>query len=204
MAFGARVRSLFGPLEAPVTDLYRAFFVDLHHQIRQVTSWVPAASDILEIGCGEGAIAQRLAATYPTAFITGIDISPRAGRLFQGDRRRVSFHTRTAARHAESGERYDLILMCDVLHHVPWDQHEVILNDAKRMLKPGGSFILKDWELIPNLGHSLCEFSDRVLTGDDVRFGTRDDFQQLLTRVFGGVKGFARIRPWRNNIIFHA
>src|SRR5688572_26778531 len=131
MAIGAKVRSLFGPLEAPVTDLYRAFFVDLNLQIQQVKRWVLQAANILEIGCGEGAIAQKIVAQYPDAKYTGIDITPRAGRLYRGDRSRVRFECATAADHASShaGE-YDLILMCDVLHHVPWDQHASILSDA--------------------------------------------------------------------------
>jgi len=205
MAIGAKVRSLFGPLEAPVTDLYRAFFVDLNLQIQQVKRWVPHAKNILEIGCGEGAIAQKIIPLYPDARYNGIDITPRAGRLFKGDRSRATFECATAADHAagHAGE-YDLILMCDVLHHVPWDQHASILADARTLLAPRGSFILKDWELIKNVGHTLCEFSDRVLTGDEVRFGTVSYFHPLLEGVFGRVQGFTRIRPWRNNIIFHA
>ncbi len=205
MAIGAKVRSMFGPLEAPVTDLYRAFFVDLNLQIRQVRRWVPAASNILEIGCGEGAIAQKLMNEFPEARYTGIDITPRAGRLFKGDRSQVRFECATAADHAAThvGE-YDLILMCDVLHHVPWDEHENILDDARKLLAPGGSFILKDWELIKNVGHTLCEFSDRVLTGDEVRFGNASYFHALLERTLGRVHASARIRPWRNNLIFHA
>jgi len=204
MSIGAKVRSLCGPLETPVTDLYRAFFVDLNSQTRQIQAWAPQAANILEIGCGEGAIAQHLAALYPSARITGIDITPKAGRLFRGDRSRVNFHQATAAEWAAAHVNdYDLVLTCDVLHHVPWDQHEQLLMDARSLLKSGGSFVLKDWELIKNLGHTLCEFSDRVLTGDDVRFGSADYFSGLLGGVFGTVPHRAHIRPWRNNIMFH-
>ena len=163
---------MLGPLEIPATDLYRAFFVDLKSEVGQIKTWVPQASRILEIGCGEGAIIQRLAASYPGARVTGIDISDKTGRLFRGDRSCVEFVRTTAADYAVShrGE-FDLVLICDVLHHVPWDQHASILSDARSMMKPGGVFILKDWELIKNIGHRLCEFSDRVLTGDEVRFG---------------------------------
>ena len=83
MSLGSSVRRLFGPLEAPVTDLYRSFFVNLELQVRQVRDWVPGARNILEVGCGEGAVCERLATEFPTARVTGIDITPRVGRLFR-------------------------------------------------------------------------------------------------------------------------
>ena len=206
MPIGATVRRLLGPFERPVADAYRAFFVDLDSQVRQLHDWVPDARSILEIGCGEGAVAQKLAALYPDATITGIDISPKAGRLFTGDGDRVKFACVTAGDFAKShAGAFDLILTCDVLHHVPWDQHRALLADARAMLRPGGTFVLKEWELIPNVAHKLCEFSDRVLTGDDVRFGQQSYFHDLLERSFGAgsVQASARIKPWPNNLIFH-
>jgi 2-polyprenyl-6-hydroxyphenyl methylase/3-demethylubiquinone-9 3-methyltransferase len=205
MGVGAKVRRLFGPLEGPVTDLYRSFFVDLGRQARQVGRWVAGASDILEIGCGEGALCQRLVRVFPTARLTGIDITPRVGRLFRGNQGRVRFAQATAAEFtSRQPAGFDLILMCDVLHHVPWDQHPSLLADAGQMLRPGGTLVVKDWELIPNVGHALCEWSDRVLTGDDVRYGSADYFCRLFEGVYGlgSVQARARIPPWRNNLMF--
>ncbi len=202
MPIGATVRRLFGPFERPVADFYRGCFVDLDRQVAQLRTWVPDARSILEIGCGEGAVTQKLVAAYPHAQITGIDITPRAGRLFQGPRDRVDFKCMTAADlAAERPGAYDLILIFDVPHHVPWNLHEAIPADARTLLAPGGTFVLKEWELIRNVGHVMCEFSDRVLTGDDVRFGEKAYFEGLLERSFGAgaVAASARIRPWPNN-----
>ena len=207
MRIGPAVRRLFGPFEGPVTDLYRAFFVDLAEQVRQVRRWVPDARDILEIGCGEGAVCQRLAAEYPEALVTGIDVTPRAGRPFRGDPTRVRFACVTAAALAdERPSSFDLVLACDVLHHVPWTEHAPLLRGAARLLRPGGALVLKDWEPIANLGHLLCELSDRVLTGDDVRYGTREYFSTLVESVLGAgsVRGHARVRPWPNNLMILA
>jgi SAM-dependent methyltransferase len=205
MAIGARVRRLFGPLEGPVTDLYRACFVDVGRLARVVRRWAPARNNIVEIGCGEGALCERLAREYPSARITGIDITPRAGRLFRGDRTRVSFACATAETFAaEHPAAFDLVLIADVLHHVPWEQHQDLLRHAWRMLRPGGALVLKDWEPLPNVAHVLAEFSDRVLTGDDVRFGRAAYFHALLEQVIGCgcVRAQARIPPWRNNVAF--
>lgn len=205
MAIGPLVRSWFGPLEGPITDLYRAFFIDLTCLARRVKKCVPEAKNVLEIGCGEGALCERLAAAYPTARVTGIDVSPRAGRLFRGDRDRVTFACATAAAFAAEGpKQFDLVLMCDVLHHVPWDQHVALLRDAESLLRPGGAMVVKEWELLPNIGQMMAEFGDRILTGDDVRFGTTGYFRDLLTSVFGAesVQTETRVRPWRNNLMF--
>ena len=207
MSLGAGIRRRFGPLEGPVTDLYRAFFGDLGRQVRQARQWAPSAENILEIGCGEGAVCERLAVEFPAALVTGIDVTPRAGRLFRGDARRVRFACSTAAAlAAERPAAFDLILACDVLHHVPWGQHEGLLREAARLLRPGGAIVVKDWELIPNVGHWLCEFSDRVLTGDDVKYGSAEYFRGLLESVFGpgSVRDQARIPPWRNNLMLLA
>jgi 2-polyprenyl-6-hydroxyphenyl methylase/3-demethylubiquinone-9 3-methyltransferase len=117
----------------------------------------------------------------------------------------VRFVCATAAEFAASRPAsFDLVLICDVLHHVPWDQHAGLLRDARALLQPSGALVVKDWELIPNVGHALCEFSDRVLTGDDVRFGSASYFRGLLESAFGGVQAEARVRPWRNNLLLLA
>jgi 2-polyprenyl-3-methyl-5-hydroxy-6-metoxy-1,4-benzoquinol methylase len=205
MGIGARVRRLFGPLEGPVTDLYRAFFVDVCKLGQLVRRWVPAAQQILEIGCGEGAVCERLSHEYPSSSITGIDITPKVGRLFRGDSSRVQFACATAEAFADAHPGgFDLVLLCDVLHHVPWDQHGALLCDAGRLLRQGGALVVKDWELRRNLAHALAAFSDRVLTGDAVRFGGAAYFRGLLKEVFGpgSVLDEGRIPPWRNNLAF--
>jgi 2-polyprenyl-6-hydroxyphenyl methylase/3-demethylubiquinone-9 3-methyltransferase len=205
MPIGPTVRRLLGPLERPTTDLYRAFFVSLGNQVRRIRQWAPGATDILEIGCGEGAVCERLAAAYPTAHITGIDITPRAGRLCRHDRARIGFANVTAEEYALAHPgQFDLVLICDVLHHVPWDAHPALLRAAGRLLRPGGVLVVKDWERIPNVGHVLCALSDRVITGDEVRYGTAGEFRRLLEAVFGpgAVAEQSRVPPWRNNLIF--
>ena len=76
---------------------------------------------------------------YPSARVTGIDITPRAGRLCRRDPHRVRFATATAAEFAAAHPgRFDLVLVCDVLHHIPWDAHTEFLRAAGRLLRPVG------------------------------------------------------------------
>src|SRR5471030_1820534 len=90
MPIGPLIRGMFGPYERSVTEAYRAFYVDIASFADQIRRWTPVAKRILEVGCGEGAVTERIRAAYPDAEITGIDITPR-GRLYQGSLNGVRF-----------------------------------------------------------------------------------------------------------------
>lgn len=204
MAIGPIIRQMFGPYEKPVSEAYRSIFVNLDSFVTQIQKWA-AASRILELGCGEGAVIERLVKAYPGADITGIDVSPRVGRLFQGDNSRVTFKQDTikdfSSRNPAS---FDLLVICDILHHIPWELHEEILIDARKALKPGSHLVIKDWERNYSPIHFLCHFSDRFITADRVRYKSADELRVLIKQVFGAdaIQAEARIRPRFNNIAF--
>ena len=88
---GPLIGRLFGTHERQVAEAFRRVFVDLDDFARRLQLWIPSAPRrILEVGCGEGAMAERLARIYPGATITGIDIKPTIGRLYRGDTARVN------------------------------------------------------------------------------------------------------------------
>jgi 2-polyprenyl-6-hydroxyphenyl methylase/3-demethylubiquinone-9 3-methyltransferase len=197
---------MLGPIERPVANCYRAFFFDVEYLAREVGTGVPAER-ILEIGCGEGSLTEKLSQVYPGARITGIDITPRVGRLFRGDRERVTFIQQTTRDFiAANPTSFDIVLICDVLHHVPWENHKEFLTDARMAVRPGGRFVLKDWEKQANIAHLLCYVSDRYVTGDRIQYASADELRELLKSVFGhsSIEREFRIPPWSNNIAFFA
>jgi len=177
-------------------------FIDLDEFARIIAAWVPDPSQILEIGCGEGAMTERLVRTFSTAAIRAIDITPAVGRLFRGDSKHVTFQQEEAgdlARRAQSS--FDLIVMCDVLHHVPMPERRDLLSAAQRLLSPQGAFVFKDWSPSATPIHWICDALDRYITGDDVRHYTVDEARTLLNDVFGpgAVQEERLVRPWANN-----
>src|ERR1700737_3902722 len=62
---GPLIRRSFGPYERVITEAYRRVFTKLDDFIGLVLVWVPQARRILEVGCGEGAITERLVEAYP-------------------------------------------------------------------------------------------------------------------------------------------
>ncbi len=90
MGFGTAVRHKLGPAEPLISDLYRSRFINLDELTRTITS-LANPTRILEVGCGEGAVAERLASAYQAAQYVGLDIAPEPGRMFIGDRSRFEF-----------------------------------------------------------------------------------------------------------------
>ena len=204
MPIGPLVRRAFGPFEHQIAEAYRRIYVDLDDYVAAVRAWVPDAREILEVGCGEGAVTERLAETYPNARITAIDITPRVGRLYRGPTDRVEFRQCTVQEiAAESPGRFDMAMIADVVHHVPHALRKGLLDAARAALAPGGSLLFKEWERTRTPIHWMCHASDRWLTGDRVSFMSRDEGRTLLSESFGeaALADERRVAPWRNNLM---
>jgi 2-polyprenyl-6-hydroxyphenyl methylase/3-demethylubiquinone-9 3-methyltransferase len=205
VSVGSVVRRMFGPYEHEISSAYRAIYLDLDALIKRIRLWKPEAKRILEIGCGEGAVTERLRVAYPDADITAIDITPRIGRLYRGAPQRVQFiQCSIQELVARELPAYDLVMLCDVLHHVPVELRQGILDAVPATIAPQGLFVFKDWETSNTPIHALCYLSDRWLTGDHIHYMSREEFRQRLACSFGeaAVIDEARIGPWRNNLAF--
>ena len=202
---GPLIRRLFGPYERAATEVYRRVFIDLDDFVARLQSWVPHPRRILEVGCGEGAMTERLVKAYADATITAIDITPKVGRLYQGDAARVTFLQQSVddvVRQAPAS--FDLVVLCDVLHHVPPRNRLALLSGIDRAMAADGSLAFKDWIASSSPIHWLCKMSDRYLTGDDVQFFTTTSAKELLTGTFGpdAIRGESLVRPWSNNVAY--
>jgi len=113
----------------------------------------------LDIGCGNGPLAIRLAREYPEALITGIDYwgarwdysqnaCVRNARV-EGVGERVSFQRASASKLPFEDGRFDAAVSNLVFHEVgdTKDKGEVI-REALRVVRKGGSFAFQDLFLL--------------------------------------------------------
>ena len=203
MAIGPFIRRLFGPYERQISEAYRSIYVNIDNLVARMRAWKPSASRILEVGCGEGAVTERLAVAYPDARITAIDITPRVGRLYDGSRDKVRFMQTTVQEIAATDPgQFDFVVLADVLHHVPMELREGLLDAVRKTLAPGGVLVFKDWERNSTPIHWLGYLSDRWLTGDRIVYMRREEMRKRLSTSFGAtaIVDEARILPWRNNL----
>ena len=202
MAIGPIVRRAFGPYERQVAEAWRALFFNLDVCCALAASWAPGARRILELGCGEGYSTERLAALFPDAEILAVDIAPNIGRLYAGPAERVQFRIAYAEDlAAEAPAQFDLIVLTDVLHHVPAAMRSSLLRAARDLLAPGGVLAFKDWERRWSPIHALAYSADRWLTGDRIAYLTLDEARDILAQTFGesALGRTCHVAPWAHN-----
>lgn len=120
MTPGVLARRLLGDRWfASVVEVYRSVFVDLDEVARCLPA-LPAETEILDLG--GGALAERILRQQPGLRISIVDSGPRVGICLRGARRRrARLLASTSLREygARGLPRPDLVLLADVLHHVP-------------------------------------------------------------------------------------
>lgn len=203
MGIGASVRAAFGPWEREVASAYRGIYLDLADMERALARQVPQAARILEVGGGEGAVTELLARIHPEAHILSIDITPRIGRLYSGRTERVEFREAMVGEIAATQPgAFDMVVVSDVIHHVPQHLRTGFLGEVAACLAPGGQLVIKEWARAHTPIHWLCHASDRWLTGDRVAFLTPDELRQLVARAVPALElaGEGTLAPWGNNV----
>jgi SAM-dependent methyltransferase len=93
------------------------------------------SGSVLEVGCGQGSVLEKLAASVPAAQCCGLDLNEHAA-----DRARRKGLDVVVGGSAEIHGQYDLIVAFGVLEHVP--SPTVFLRDLREHLSDDGELIL--------------------------------------------------------------
>lgn len=117
---------------------------------------------VLDIGCGSGALAIKVAKKYPKANIVGIDnwgskwdYSKRQcedNAQAEGVHGRISFQQASASELPFPDETFDLVVSNLTFHEVVDSKSRLaVLKEALRVVKQGGKFVFQDLFLIKQL-----------------------------------------------------
>jgi len=140
--------------------------------------------DVLDIGCGEGFMAAKIAAQGNR--VVGIDALPRPARedVFESYISTDLSQGLGDAVRQLAGKQFDRVLLMDVLEHLM--KPEQLLQDCRGLLKPTGQLLVS----VPNVANltvrlSLAlgqfNYAERgILDKTHLRFFTRKTARQLL------------------------
>lgn len=191
MALGPLIRRFLGPrLGRRAGEYYRAIYVDLAKVAAALATVIPRDAHLLDVGGGDGQPINHLLSVRPDLTITTLDPAPVVGQWidarYDGQVKRLprsSLAEFVACPHAHA----DVILIADVMHHIPEAGRHEFLDSVGVLLErvPNLRIIVKDVE--PGHWRSRLGFwSDRYVTGDrNVSLISRREVTRLLEEVLG-------------------
>lgn len=147
--FHVRARAFSAPLEA-------------------VASRVPHGGTIADVGCGHGLLSALLALEDPSRTVIGVDPDPRkilwASQGPGRQLRQLHFEEGTVERLAEQRPSgFDAAVVSDVLYLLPRERWPEFLRTVRRLLRPGGRFLLKEAEGDHSWKHYKCLAQEWVM-----------------------------------------
>ena len=105
--------------------------------VRRLEKGLP--SRILEYGCGIGRNIGHIRKVFPNSSIYGCDISKKSLEVAQRENPDAKFFVVTGT---TSPTEFDLVLLCNVLHHVPPAEREALINSLTKLLVSKGSLFV--------------------------------------------------------------
>lgn len=112
--------------------------------LEQTYGLVPHESAVLDIGCNDGGLLARIRSARPDIKLAGIDLDPEAveqARLTVPD---ADLRVGSVAELPFPADAaFDLVTCMDVIEHLPEPIRAPMFREVRRVLKPGGRFILQ-------------------------------------------------------------
>jgi len=119
----------------PSWDYYPTYLAKLT-AVRRYLDALPAATRVLDAGCGEGVLVDEYAARLD---IIGLDANYSSERVTHGSLTALPFPDAS----------FDRALCLDVLEHLAYEEQPRALAEIFRVLRPGGELLVS----VPNLAH---------------------------------------------------
>lgn len=183
------------PLYDPIVKLLGA---DKTRRVLLDQAAVQPRDRILDIGCGTGTFARVIKRSHPEVDIVGLDPDPKA----LGQARRKAEQAALAIRFDQGysdelpypGGSFDRVFSSFMFHHLQPDQRENTLRETRRVLAPGGSFHLLDFETPEEQRHG---FLGRLHSSHHLRDNSKNRILTLMCQA-----GFVSSKKVRGESLF--
>ncbi|HMB80965.1 MAG TPA: class I SAM-dependent methyltransferase [Vicinamibacterales bacterium] len=181
-------------LRRRVTDLYTQslatrLYTELKMMIlplQDVSEQLPTRGLILDMGCGYGFVSNYLSLHSADRMIIANDPEePRiaVARETVGSRTNIEFLAVDSREITRSD--FDGVCVTDVLHHVPYDQQQALIDDVYRKLKPGGVLVIRETDKRIALRYYIFNWALEwflYMGKEKLRFRHRDEWAKMFRR----------------------
>lgn len=151
--------------KGPVLEWYMRVKTKMENNYELFHELLPKEGRILDIGCGYGFMDYMLAWTAPGRNITGIDYDEdkiaTAAHCFKKAEQLQFIHGDISA---TPFEEYDAFILSDVLHYLPADEQETLLQQCLTRLAPGGVIVVRDGDSDRAQRHEGTKFTEFMST----------------------------------------
>jgi 2-polyprenyl-3-methyl-5-hydroxy-6-metoxy-1,4-benzoquinol methylase len=173
-----------------LAKVYRAFFFSVNDFLLLVIEPIYNKSNVLDVGGGDGAVAVQMALLKDIKSIDIVDPNPDSGTFLSAKSEKIRLF---AGKHLNQlkdtkESKYDLVLLSDVIHHVPLEFRKDLIKDCLGFLTEAGTLVIKEIEP-SGLRSKMAFFADVYISRDPVvQFIKRRDLESLILKIKADVE----------------
>ena len=196
------------------TPMLGTAHADLHTRFTDLVAKRVTPTRILDLGCGFGKSTQPFYSAFPQAQVEAVDLSGPCLQLAAHTARaagakNIRFRQRDAVDTGFAPESFDLVTSTMLLHETPPAPLDSLIEEAARVLEPGGRMIHLDFHHLPDAftrfmfyGHGRRNnepYMQPVAEVDLQKMLKRHGFEDITIEPFSEAEGLGAHRKdvWR-------
>ncbi len=159
-----------------ISDQFSSTRYSVWPELNTLGEYVKEGDKVLDLGCGNGRMLELF--KEKSVYYAGVDNSEKLIDIAREKYPGVDFRVADALKLPFPDNYFDEIISIAVLHHIPSaDFRKHFVEEAKRVLKPGGLLIITVWDLWRRLDslRRIAKFSLLIIFGK-----TKLDFKDVF------------------------